>query len=68
MNMVQSQTADPPTLTAVLNRHKVIFSDELGVIKGTSAKLYVDPQTRTRFYKYSTVPYSMRGKVEQELD
>ena len=68
MNMVQSQTADPPTLTAVLNRHKVIFSDELGVIKGTSAKLYADPQTRPRFFKYRTVPYSMRGKVEQELD
>ena len=68
MNMVQSQTADPPTLTAVLNCHKVIFSDELGVIKGTSAKLYVYPQTRLRFFKYRTVPYSMRGKVEQELD
>ena len=68
LNMVQSQPTDPPTLTAVLNRHKVIFSDELGVIRGTSAKLYVDPQTRPRFFKYRTVPYSMRGKVEQELD
>ena len=68
LNMVQSQPTDPPTLTAVLNRHKVIFSDELGVIRGTSAKLYVDPQTRPRFFKYRTVPYSMRGMVEQELD
>ena len=68
LNMVQSQTTDAPTLSAVLNHHKVIFSDELGVIRGTSAKLYVDPQTRPRFFKYRTVPYSMRGKVEQELD
>ena len=62
--MVQNQTADPPTLSTVLNCHKAIFSDELGVIRGTSAKLYVDLQTRPRFFKYRTVPYSMRGKVE----
>ena len=35
--MMQSQTTDPPTLSAVLNCHKAIFSDELGVLRGTSA-------------------------------
>ena len=40
--MVQSQTIEPPTLSAVLNRHKVIFLMNLGVLRGTSAKLYVD--------------------------
>ena len=68
MHMVQSQITDHPTLSAVLNCHKVIFLMNLGVLRGTSAKLCVDPQTRLRFFKYRTVSYSMRGKVEQELD
>ena len=66
--MVQSQITDHPTLSAVLNCHKVIFLMNLGVLRGTSVKLCVDPQTRLRFFKYRTVSYSMRGKVEQELD
>lgn len=65
LNTVQ---AKGPTLSTVLNRYKVVFSDELGVIGGTSAKLLVDLQTRPRYFKYRTVPYSMRGRVEQELE
>ena len=63
-----TQSTNNPTLSAVLAHHKAVFNDELGVIRGTSAKLYVDPQTRPRFFKPRAVPYSMRGKVEQELD
>ena len=37
-------------------------------MKGTSAKLHVDPQTRPRFYKPRPVPYAMRERVEQEID
>ena len=69
MNNVQTRAAtDELTLSAVLTRHKTAFSDELGIIQGTSAKLHVDSQTRPRFFKPRAVPYSMRGKVEQELD
>ena len=60
--------AKAPTLSTVLDRHKAVFSDELGVIGGMSAKLFVDPQIRPRFVKYRTVPYSMRGRVQQELE
>ena len=63
-----TQSTNNPTLSAVLAHHKAVFNDELRVIRGTSAKLYVDPQTRPRFFKPRAVPYSMRGKVEQELD
>ena len=69
LNNVQTRAAtDELTLSAVLTHHKAAFSDELGIIQGTSAKLHVDSQTRPRFFKPRAVPYSMRGKVEQKLD
>ena len=64
LNIVLTQATNNSTLSAVLTHHKAVFNDELGVIKGTSAKLYVDPLT---FFKPRAVPYSMKGKVEQEL-
>ena len=57
-----------PTLTDLLDRHKALFRDELGTLKGTSAKLHVDPQSRPRFCKPRPVPYAMRDRVEQEIE
>ena len=68
LNMVQTKaTTNTSTMSAVLNHHKAVFSDELGVIRGTSAKLFVDPQTPPRFIKYRTVPYSMRGNSSNKV-
>ena len=39
-----------PTLADLLDCHKGLFRDELGTLKGTTAKLHVDPQSRPRFY------------------
>ena len=58
------------TLASLLDRHKALFCNKLGTVKtlGTSANLYVDPQTRLRFYKPCPVPYAMREREEQEID
>ena len=61
-------TANELSLSTVLTRHTAVFKDELGRVRGTSAKLHVDTQTRPRFFKPRAVPYAMRGKVEQELE
>ena len=61
-------TANELSLSAVLTRHTAVFKDELGRVRGTSAKLHVDTQARPRFFKPRAVPYAMRGKVEQELE
>ena len=58
----------PLTLASLLYRQKALFCNKLGTVKGTSAKLHVDPQTRPRFYKPHPVPYAMRERVEQEID
>ena len=58
----------PSVLHKVLQKHATVFKDELGEVKGTTAKIHVDPQARPRFCKACTVPYALWGKVEQELD
>ena len=58
----------PSALHQVLQKHASIFKDELGEVKGTTAKIHVNPQARLRFCKSHTVPYVLWGKVEQELD
>ena len=57
-----------PTLADLLDRHKALFRDELGTLKGTTAKLHVDPQSQPRFYKPRPVPYTMRERVEREIE
>lgn len=56
------------TLAAVLDKHSKVFSEELGMVRGVSAKLHVDPQAQPRFYRPRSVPYAMKEKVELELD
>ena len=58
----------PSALHKVLKKHATVFKDELGEVRGTTAKIYVDPQATPRFCKPRTVPYALRGRVEQELD
>lgn len=44
-----------------------MFRDELGTLKGMTVKLHVDPEATPRFFKPRSVPYAMKGKVEEEL-
>ena len=54
-------------LEHILQRHKSIFQEGLGTMRGFKAKLSVDPQATPKYCRARTVPYSMRGKVETEL-
>ena len=54
-------------LQAVLEKHKVVFEEQLGKLKGFEAKILVDPEATPRFCKARSVPLAMREKVEEEL-
>ena len=56
------------SLSDVLESHEDVFKDTLGLIKGTAAKLHVDPSIPPRFCPARSVPYALRDKVSQELD
>jgi hypothetical protein len=55
-------------LQDVLDKHSAVFKDELGCVQGTSAKFHVDPTVPSKFFKARQVPYSIREKVDKELE
>ena len=55
-------------LQAILSQHANVFLPELGMVKGVTAKIHVDPQACPRFCKPRSVPFAMKQKVEEELE
>eukprot|EP00731_Ephydatia_muelleri_P004369 Em0002g545a len=55
-------------LQGILDSHVELFKDELGLVKGTKVKLFVDDSCKPAFFKARTVPYALQNKVEAELD
>ena len=46
-----NKISTPTSLDDVLNQHKSAFREELGMIKGSTAKIHIDPTERPRFCK-----------------
>ena len=57
-----------PQLQSILDAHSDVFSEGLGTLKGTTAKIYVDPEATPKLMKARPVPYALKAKVELELD
>ena len=55
-------------LQEILDKHPEVFKNELGQIKNTKAKIFVDAEARPRFFRPRPVPYALRHKIEAELD
>lgn len=55
-------------LQNVLSKHKEIFKDELGTLKGTEVRFHVDTSVKPRYCKARPVLFAMRPKIEAELD
>ena len=56
------------TLQKVLDRHSLLFKDELGTIKGVTAKIYMDPAAHPQFFKPRPLPLALKTSVEKELE
>eukprot|EP00731_Ephydatia_muelleri_P015649 Em0009g73a len=52
----------------ILGKHKELFKDELGLLKGTLVKIHVNETATPLFFKPRAVPYAVREKVEKELE
>ena len=49
-----------PALQGILQRYIEVFEDVLGEVKGTEARIDVDPQAPPRFHKARPVPFALR--------
>ena len=56
------------TVQDVLARYSEVFKDELGTLKGVTAKIHTDPTATPKFHKARSVPFALRKKVEEELE
>ena len=55
-------------LDEVIGKHSRLFRSELGKLNGMKAKICVPSNAQPRYYKPHPVPYSLRDKVDQELE
>ena len=51
----------------ILSRYPMVFKNELGLLKGIKAKMFVDVDTTPRFLKPKSIPYYLEENVEQKL-
>ena len=56
------------SLQGILDVYSSVFSPELGTLKDTSVTISLDHTVQPQFCKPRTVPYSLKGKTEKELD
>ena len=64
----QVQSASTFMLDEVLERHSNVFKPGVGLVRDTTATIYVDPTVTPVFCRPRPVPYALRSKVEAELD
>ena len=55
-------------LDSMLSRHQSVCKDELGTMQGVKAKLFVEPESKLKFFKPRQVPYALKGAIEQEVN
>lgn len=54
-------------LKNILDEHKAIFSEGIGKLKGIKGSITLEENAQPKFHKARLVPYSLKPKVEAEL-
>ena len=52
----------------MLQKHKLLFSEELGTIRPQKATLHVKPDATPNLFKPRPVPFAIKRAIGQELD
>ncbi|XP_046565949.1 uncharacterized protein K02A2.6-like [Haliotis rubra] len=55
-------------LQDILQDHAEVFKNELGTLKNVKARIEVEEDTTPKYVKARPVPYSLRQKVDDEID
>ena len=76
-NWLQSIQLDLKSIKAVyykssveelIKKHSRLFCSEMGTIQGVKAKIFVLPEAQPHFFKPHPLPYTLKSRVEAELD
>lgn len=63
-----SEMHQPKSIEEVLELHSEVFKDELGTLRGITAKILVNPDISPKFCKSRPLPFAMKARVDAELD
>ena len=55
-------------LDELLDKHREVFQDELGVFKNVKAKLHIKPDVKPKYCKPRSVPYALREPIERGIE
>ena len=55
-------------LDSLLDQYHSLFTDELGTMKGITAKLSVKPEAKPKFCRARSAPYALKESIEKDLD
>lgn len=67
LKLQQSTQKTDAVLKEILDKHKAVFGSEIGKLKGITATLTLEDNAQSKFCKARLVPYSLKPKVEEEL-
>lgn len=67
-HLIHSTHFHNPSLESLLNKYQGLFATDLGVFNGPPIELWVDKDAPPRFFKPRVVPYSLKEKIEVELE
>ena len=56
------------SVSGVLEKQTDVFGEGLGMLKGTTATIYVVSDQPPKYFKPGSVRYALKRKVEEELD
>ena len=54
-------------LDKLLQKHEILFKEELGTMKDIQVRLRVKPDAIPKFCRTRSAPYALRPAIEQEL-
>ena len=63
VNRLESEAAC--SLQNVLDKHKKVFEDKLGLVQEATAKIYADEISQPRFCRSRTVPYALQKRSKK---
>ena len=52
----------------MLDSYSDVFAEGLGTVQGVMAAIHVDPTATPQFHKAQPLPYTLKTKVEKELE
>ena len=55
-------------MEAIVQKHKQLFSEELGLVTGVCAKIHIEKNAKPVFIKERPVPLLLKPKIEKELE